>query len=105
MDLQELQIKLNDFVTNYDTYVDEFIKTIEPDLIDTNTAQLDKSIDSTGKKLPAYANPEYQEVLEGLRAAIETEETIIGRIKEGQANIEIWRTQQANKRRNDGSHN
>lgn len=59
MDLFELQIKLNDLVQNWDKYLDDFIQAIEPDLIDVNTDQLDKSIDSKGKKFPAYANPDY----------------------------------------------
>lgn len=59
MDLFELQYNINDLVSNWDKYIDDFFKSIEPDLIDANTAQLDDGMNSLGFQLPPYANPEY----------------------------------------------
>ena len=52
----------------------------------------------------AYAHPEYLEVLEGLRAAVEAEETLKWKMIAAQAYVEIWRTQQANNRALDHAH-
>ena len=46
----------------------------------------------------AYAHEEYQNLLQGLKAAIETEETLRWELIAAQARIEIWRTEQANLR-------
>jgi len=46
----------------------------------------------------AYANPEYRELLEGLAAAIEDEETLKWKIEAARLDIEIWRTRQATER-------
>ena len=50
---------LADLIANWDRYMDDFFKSIEPDLIDANTAQLDAGLDATGATLPPYQNPEY----------------------------------------------
>lgn len=49
----------------------------------------------------AYSHSEYIELLEGLRAAIEAEETLRWRLIAAQARVEIWRTESANNRRLD----
>lgn len=49
----------------------------------------------------AYAHKEYQELLEGLRAAVEVEEKLRWEMVAAQARIEIWRTEQANNRAQD----
>tara|TARA_R110000822_G_scaffold273001_1_gene395509 strand:- start:352 stop:708 length:357 start_codon:yes stop_codon:yes gene_type:complete len=46
----------------------------------------------------AYAHAEYAELLDGLRVAVEQEETYKFQLKAAEARIEIWRTQQANQR-------
>lgn len=46
----------------------------------------------------AYAHPEYIQVLEGLRAAVEEEERLRWLIVGAQAKIEAWRTIEANRR-------
>lgn len=46
----------------------------------------------------AYAHPEYRELLKGLQAAVETEETLRWQIVAAQARIEIWRSQEATNR-------
>ena len=80
-------------------YLAEFRKSKLAILYNTQKEGTDKAKDSY-----AHAHKEYLVVLEGLREAVEVEETIIWRIKAAQAKIEIWRTQQANNRRIDGSH-
>ena len=46
----------------------------------------------------AYAHNDYAELLQGLRVAVEQEETFKFQLKAAEARIEIWRTQQANQR-------
>lgn len=46
----------------------------------------------------AYADPEYAELLDGLRAAVEEEERLRWMIVAAQAKIEVWRTIEANRR-------
>ena len=52
----------------------------------------------------AYSHPDYLEVLDGLRTAVETEEEIKWRIVAAQLKSEVWRTQQANNRNVDKAH-
>ena len=59
MTISEFSVLLSDLVANWDRYMDEFFKSIEPDLIDANTEQLDSGLDATGATLPPYQNPEY----------------------------------------------
>lgn len=46
----------------------------------------------------AYAHSDYMVVLEGLKAAVEQEETLRWRMVAAQAKIEAWRTIEANRR-------
>lgn len=46
----------------------------------------------------AYANPEYQELLQGLQIAVEEEETLRWGLIAAQLRTEIWRTESANNR-------
>lgn len=46
----------------------------------------------------AYSHPDYIEILEGIRAAVEVEEEIRWRMVAAQAKAEIWRSQEASKR-------
>ncbi|MFS2027681.1 hypothetical protein [Massilia sp. CT11-137] len=46
----------------------------------------------------AYADPEYAQLLDGLRAAVEEEERLRWMIVAAQAKIEVWRTIEANRR-------
>ena len=52
----------------------------------------------------AYADPEYIELLEGLRIAVEQEEHIKWKMSAAEAKVEVWRTQQANARSVDAAH-
>lgn len=51
----------------------------------------------------AYAHSDYVQLLEGLRTAVETEETLRWNLVAAQARIEIWRTQEASNRAQDRS--
>ena len=51
-----------------------------------------------GKEAYAYSHGEYIELLDGLKAAVEVEETVKWQMIAAQARIEVWRTQQANNR-------
>lgn len=46
----------------------------------------------------AYSHPEYVALLEGLKAAVEAEETLRWGLVAAQARVEIWRTESANNR-------
>lgn len=52
----------------------------------------------------AYAHPDYEELLTGLKDAVEDEERLKWMMVAAQAKIEIWRTQQANNRNIDRTH-
>jgi len=47
----------------------------------------------------AYSHPDYVRNLEGLKIAVEIEESLKWKMIAAQAKIEMWRTQQANSRR------
>lgn len=50
------------------------------------------------KEADAYANPEYQAVLDGLREAVERAETLRWMLIAAQARIDVFRTQEASNR-------
>jgi hypothetical protein len=52
----------------------------------------------TAREQYAYAHPEYIALLEGLRAAVEVEETLRWRLTAAQLRVEIWRSQEASSR-------
>lgn len=47
----------------------------------------------------AYAHQDYIALLDGLRAAVEAEETLRWQMVAAEARIEVWRTQSANSRK------
>jgi hypothetical protein len=47
----------------------------------------------------AYAHPEYKELLEGLREAIECEEKLRWDLVAAQARVDVWRSLEASNRR------
>lgn len=77
-------------------YLEEFRKT--------KKALCMKSAESSGvfatnaQEREAYADPEYSQLLSGLREAVEEEERLRWLIVAAQARIEVWRTIEANKR-------
>ena len=46
----------------------------------------------------AYSHPEYVELLEGLKVAVEAEETFRYRLKAAELHVEIWRSKEASSR-------
>jgi hypothetical protein len=46
----------------------------------------------------AYAHPEYQDLLKGLREAVEAEETLRWQMVAAEARVEVWRSQEASNR-------
>jgi len=52
----------------------------------------------------AYAHPEYLEIIEGLRQAVEIEEKLKWIIEAARIKVDVWRTQAANNRMIDGAH-
>ena len=50
------------------------------------------------KEAAAYAHPEYQAVLEGLREAVEEAERLRWMLVAAQARVDIWRSQEASNR-------
>jgi hypothetical protein len=59
---------------------------------------------AAAKEIYAYAHPDYIVVLDGLREAVEKEETLKWKLTAAEAKIEIWRTESANNRTIDRSH-
>ena len=77
-------------------YLEEFRKSKKALLMKD---ALRKGIEAANaQEREAYANPEYRELLEGLAAAIEEEETLKWKIEAARLDIEIWRTRQATER-------
>ena len=77
-------------------YLEQFRKSKKAMLIRQAEARGHKTAQE--RESYAYAHPEYLELLDGLRVAVETEEYLGMIIRGCWANIEIWRTQQANQR-------
>ena len=74
-------------------YLEEFRKSKKAILMKRS---LEETIGAQERE--AYAHDEYQELLKGLRQAIETEEKLRWDLIAAQARVEIWRTEQANLR-------
>lgn len=74
-------------------YLEEYRKSLKAIL-------MKKSFEETigAQEREAYANPEYEELLSGLRAAIETEESLRWHLIAAQARIDVWRSQEASNR-------
>lgn len=76
-------------------YVENFLRSKKSLLM----AQVEGSI--AAKEAYAYAHPEYQQLLEGLRAAVEAEETLRWKMTAAELSVEIWRSQEASNRAQD----
>jgi len=77
-------------------YLEEFRKTKKALLMKDS-----KETSVVAKEMDAYAHPEYLEVLQGLKAAIEVEETLRWELVAAQARVEVWRSQEASNRMTD----
>lgn len=74
-------------------YLEEFRKSKKAILMKRS---LEETIGAQERE--AYAHNEYQELLEGLKKAIEIEEKLRWDLIAAQARVEIWRSEQANMR-------
>lgn len=77
-------------------YLEEFRKSKKALLM--KAAGMDGVKTSAAQEVEAYAHPEYVELLEGLRDAVEREEMARWRMVSCQAAIEVWRSQEASNR-------
>lgn len=76
-------------------YLEEFRKTKKAILMQAAPSDCKTVSD---KENYAYGHPEYQELLEGLKVAVEREEELRLKIKAAELKFEEWRTRQANNR-------
>ena len=83
-------------------YLDEFRKTKKALLMKDALAMGYEAANAQERE--AYADPEYQQLLKGLAAAIESEETLRWQIEAARLDIDIWRTKQASERLQIRSH-
>lgn len=74
-------------------YLEEYRKSLKAIL-------MKRSMESAigAQEREAYAHPEYDTLLKGLKEAIEIEEKLRWDLIGAQARVEIWRTEQANNR-------
>lgn len=77
-------------------YLEEFRKTKKAILM--QDAELHGHKSSAAQEREAYAHPEYDALLHGLRDAIEREEKLRWQIEAARIKCEVWRTLNANQR-------
>ena len=77
-------------------YLEEFRKSKKALLMKESS-----ETSAVGQERDAYAHPEYIALLDGLKAAVEQEETLRWHLVAAQARVEIWRTQEASNRAQD----
>jgi len=77
-------------------YIEEFRKSKKALLM--QIAQLKGVETMAAQERDAYANLEYQELLQGLKEAVEIEEKLRWQLIAAQLKVDIWRTEQANNR-------
>ena len=75
------------------TYLEEFRKSKKAMLF---SAAIGNTI--ADRENQAYSHPEYLEVLEGLKEAVEKAETLRWMLVAAQARIDVWRSQEASNR-------
>jgi len=77
-------------------YLEEYRKTKKALLMkDAMTRGIDSAV---AQEREAYAHPDYQELLQGLAAAIVQEETLKWMLVAAQMKADIWRSEQASER-------
>ena len=74
-------------------YLEEYRKSLKAILMKKS---LEKTVNAQERE--AYSDADYQELLKGLRAAVEVEEEIRWGLVAAQARIEVWRTREASSR-------
>ena len=79
-------------------YLEQFRKSKKALIMIASTARTDML-----KEAEAYADGEYQALLNAYKEAVATEERLRWQMIAAQAKVEIWRTQSANNRAMDGA--
>lgn len=77
-------------------YIEEFRKSKKAILMGQSSAEA-----ANAREQYAYAHPEYIDLLDGLREAVETEEKLRWELIAAQARVEVWRSQEATNRAQD----
>ena len=80
-------------------YLEEFRKTKKALLMKDALARGIEAANAQERE--AYAHPEYQELLQGLAAAIEIEEKLKWHLEAARMRCDIWRTEEASNRATD----
>ena len=83
-------------------YLDEFRKSKKA-LLMKNALEMGYEA-ANAQEREAYADPAYLQLLKGLAAAIEREETLRWEIEAARLDVEIWRTREATNRMQDRAH-
>jgi hypothetical protein len=83
-------------------YLDEFRKSKKA-LLMKNALEMGYEA-ANAQEREAYADPAYLQLLKGLAAAIEKEETLRWEIEAARLDVEIWRTKEATNRMQDRAH-
>lgn len=83
-------------------YLEEFRKSKKA-LLMKNALEMGYEA-ANAQEREAYADPAYLQLLKGLAAAIEKEETLKWEIEAARLDIEIWRSREATNRNQDRAH-
>lgn len=74
-------------------YIETFLRSKKSLLMNASTG---KTVSE--REQHAYAHPEYIQLTEGLRAAVEVEEELKWRLEAARIRVEVWRTKEASNR-------
>ena len=77
-------------------FLDEFRKSKKALLMSQSTAEA-----ANAREQFAYAHPEYVELLQGLKEAVETEEKLKWELVAAQLRVDVWRSEEASNRNQD----
>ena len=77
-------------------FLEEFRKSKKALLMSQSTAEA-----ANAREQFAYAHPEYAELLQGLKEAVETEEKLKWELVAAQLRVDVWRSEEASNRNQD----
>ena len=77
-------------------YIEEFRKSKKALLMQKSTG---KTVSE--RETDAYAHPEFVQLLDGYKVAVEAEETFRWKLKAAELEVEIWRSKEASNRSQD----
>ena len=80
-------------------YLEEFRKVKKALLINEALAMLEKGGTAQERESYAYSHKEYLEIIRGLKVAVEKEQALLYALKAAELRVEVWRSEQANNRR------